>query len=110
MLHAANQEAQAGQRLQAWSSFDGCEKRLSLQISLGTSMDVTEDGLPSVLVICAHVWQQGVDGTTPRKVLMAVQHVSPDEIRRLAACGTRRCIPAEHQGSCSAACHMNSRA
>jgi len=87
-----------------WSGFDSCKARLSLQISLGTSVGVTEGGLPTEIVICAHVWNQSVDGGPAEKVLMAVRRVSVEELKRLVAFGNRGRSPAEPQGNCSAAC------
>lgn len=87
-----------------WSGFDSSKARLSLQISLGTSVGVTTGGLPTEMVICAHVWNQSVDGGPAEKVLMAVRRVSVEELKRLAAFGNRGRSPAEPQGSCSAAC------
>lgn len=78
--------------------------RLSLQISVGTQAAAKEDDLPAGFRIAAHVWEQGVEGGSPRKVLMAVRDVTLDELRTLAACGTRRCTPSEFQGGCSTAC------
>ena len=59
--------------------------RLSLQISVGTQAATKEGDLPAGFRIAAHVWEQGVEGGSPRKVLMAVRDVTLDELRTLGS-------------------------